>query len=290
MRKVPKAANEKNMVDARRFVDFLDKLDNKSVEEISEELNLSNEKDVLVLPSVILYGRLTQAMQAQTIWFPDVDTSDGIAYDYAYEHKIVRSPHDFEEDILSAAKNMSMRYMSYSRHINALIEMSTLIFNAMKKVHGMGRRERLLLQVAAILHDCGKYISLANSAACAYQIIHSTEIIGLSHLEREMVANVVLYHSTPMDPYEELADRMDSDSYMIVAKLAAIMKVANAMDRSHKQKFKNVKAVIKNKELVITIETVDDISLERGLLAAKATAFESIFGLKPVIREKRVYI
>ena len=83
---------------------------------------------------------------------------------------------------------------------------------------------------------------------------------------------------------------MDSDSYMIVAKLAAIMKVANAMDRSHKQKFKNVQAVIKNKELVITIETVDDISLERGLLAAKATAFESIFGLKPVIREKRVYI
>ena len=195
-----------------------------------------------------------------------------------------------EEDILSAAKNMSMRYMSYSQHIDALTEMSSLLFDAMKKVHGMGKRERLILKVAAMLHDCGKYISLANSAICAYQIIRATEIIGLSHLEREMVASIVLYNSTPLDPYEELADRMDSHSYMIVAKLAAILRVANAMDRSHRQKFKHVKAVIKNKKLVITIESMDDIALEKGLLAAKAGIFEEIFGLKPVIREKRVYI
>lgn len=290
MRKVHKSSDEINVVDARRFLEFLNVLNNKSVEEISEELNLSNDRDVLVLPSVILYAKLIRAVHAQTIWFPDVDTSDGIAYDYAEAHKIVRSAHDFGEDVLSAAKNMSMRYMSYSQHIDALTEMASLIFDAMKKVHGMGKRERLLLQVAAILHDCGKYVSLANSAICACQIIRATEIIGLSHLEREMVASVVLYKSTPLDPYEELADRMDSHSYLIVAKLAAILKVANAMDRSHKQKFKNVKAVIKNEELVITIETSDDIVLEKGLLAAKADTFEGIFGLKPVIKEKRIYI
>ena len=290
MRKINKNTEEMNVVEAQKFITFLNHLDKKSVEEISETLNLSNEKDILVLPSVILYAKLTEAMHAQTIWFPDVDTSDGIAYDYAQTHKIVHPSHDFEEDILSAAKNMSMRYMSYSQHIDALTEMSSLLFDAMKKVHGMGKRERLILKVAAMLHDCGKYISLANSAICAYQIIRATEIIGLSHLEREMVASIVLYNSTPLDPYEELADRMDSHSYMIVAKLAAILRVANAMDRSHRQKFKHVKAVIKNKKLVITIESMDDIALEKGLLAAKAGIFEEIFGLKPVIREKRVYI
>ena len=278
MRKLSKGGEDLNVVEARRFISFLKKLDKKSVEEISEALNLSNEKDMLVLPSVILYAKLTQAMHAQTIWFPNVDTSDGIAYDYAQSQKIIHSAHDFEDDILSAAKNMSMRYMSYSQQ-----------FDAMKKVHGMGKRERLLLKVAAMLHDCGKYISLANSAICAYQIIRATEIIGLSHLEREMVASVVLYNSSPLDPYAELADRMDQHSYLIVAKLAAILRVANAMDRSHRQKFKNVKAVLKNKQLVITIETNNDIALEKGLLAAKADAFESIFGLKPVIKEKRVY-
>lgn len=290
MRKLSKSSEEMNVVEAKKFISFLKKFNKKSVEEISEALNLSNEKDVLVLPSVILYAKLTQAMHAQTIWFPDVDTSDGIAYDYAETNKIVHSTHDFDDDILSAAKNMSMRYMSYSPHIDALTEMSSLLFDAMKKIHGMGKRERLLLKVAAMLHDCGKYISLANSGICASQIIRATEIIGLSHLEREMVASVVLYNSNPLDPYEELADRMDRHSYMTVAKLSAILRVANAMDRSHKQKFKNVKAVIKKKQLVITIESVDNIALEKGLLAAKAGAFEEIFGLKPVIKEKRVYL
>lgn len=289
MQRVYKNRNEENIVEAKRFTGFLTGLDRMSIEQISEELNLSNDKDILVLPYVILYDKLVEAMKAEMLWLPGVDTSDGIAYDYAEVNKIVRPAHDFEEDVLSAAKNMSKRYMSYSQHIDALTKMSSLIFDAMKKVHGMGKRERLLLQVAAILHDCGKYISLAGSAECAYRIIRATEIIGLTHLEREMAASVVLYHSSPLEPYEELADRMDTRSYMVVAKLAAILRVANAMDRSHKQKFKNVKAAIKNKELVITIETMDDIALEKGLLATKADAFEKIFGLKPVIREKRVY-
>lgn len=104
MRKLSKGGEDLNVVEARRFISFLKKLDKKSVEEISEALNLSNEKDMLVLPSVILYAKLTQAMHAQTIWFPNVDTSDGIAYDYAQSQKIIHSAHDFEDDILSAAK------------------------------------------------------------------------------------------------------------------------------------------------------------------------------------------
>jgi len=289
MQKVNRNTKEENTVNAAEFIGFLMELNKKSVEEITEKLNLSNDKDILVVPSVILYEKLIEAVHADQVWYPGIDTSDGIVYDYAEAHRIVRPAHDFEEDVLSAAKNMSMRYMSYSQHIDALTDMASLLFDAMKKVHGMGKREKLLLKVAAILHDCGKYISLAESAQCAYQIIRATEIIGLTHLEREMVASVVLYNTSPLDPYEELADRMDSHSYTVVAKLAAILKVANAMDRSHKQKFKNVKAVIKNKELLITIETIDDISLEKGLLATKADIFEEIFGLKPVIKEKRVY-
>jgi exopolyphosphatase/guanosine-5'-triphosphate,3'-diphosphate pyrophosphatase len=153
----------------------------------------------------------------------------------------------------------------------------------------MGKRERLLLKTAAILHDCGKYVSMVNSAWCSYEIIMASELMGLSHLEREIVASVVLYNSLPLDSYEEVADKLDKQSYLIVAKLAAILKVSNAMDRSHKQKFKNVKAAIVGKQLVITIETADDIILEKGLFDSKTEFFEEIFSIKPVIKEKRVY-
>lgn len=277
------------ILSSEKFIKFMRKFFKKNLEQIASELNLTNENDPLLVPYIVLYTRIVEELNAEEIWIPGMNISDGIAYDYAQKNHILKPLHNFDEDILSAANSLSRRYQSYSPHIDALTKMVTLIFDALKKVHGLSARERLLLQVAAILHDCGKYVSMARGPECAYNIIMESEIIGLSHLEREIVACTVLYNTHPLDDYEVLADRMDQVSYVTVAKLAAILRVSNAMDRSHKQKFKNVKAVVKEKELVITIESVDDIILERGLFYVKAGFFESVFGIRPVIREKRVY-
>lgn len=286
--KVEKNHN-RDTVEIAKLVRYLEKLKKKNLEEISEELGLSNESDALIIPYMIIFKCMAKGMGAKQLWAPGVIVSDGIACDYAEKNNIYKVKHDFDADVLSAAKSLSERYMSYSPHIDALAKMSTLIFDTMKKIHGLGKRERLLLQVAAILHDCGKYISFANAPYCSYDIIMAAEIIGLSHLERQIVAYAVLYNTYPLVPYEELADIMSKESYLVVAKLSAILRVSNAMDRSHKQKFKNVRAVVRGKELVITIETVDDIALEKALFDAKTTYFEHIFSIKPVIKEKRVY-
>lgn len=278
-----------NTVESAALIRFLEGLNKKNLEQISEELGLSNERDTLIVPYMMIFKCIARAMGAEKIWTPGVIISDGVAYDYAEKKKLCKASHDFEADVLSAARGLSARYMSYSPHIDALTRMSTLIFDTMKKIHGLGKRERLLLQVAAILHDCGKYISLANAHYCSYDIIMASEIIGLTHLEREIVANAVLYNTSPLPPYDELADRLGHEDYLTVAKLSAVLRVSNAMDRSHKQKFKNVRAAIKGKELVITIETEDDIALEKALFDAKTTYFENIFCIKPVVKAKRIY-
>ncbi len=139
------------------------------------------------------------------------------------------------------------------------------------------------------MHDCGRYVSLVNQSECSYRIIMASEIIGMTHLEREIVASAVKYSALPMLPYESLSSKMDQKSYMIVAKLMAILKIANAMDRSHKQKFKNIKAALKDKELLITIETEESMILEKGLFSSYADSFEEVFSVMPKIKEKRVF-
>lgn len=285
-RRIEKSTEETLKIEV--FHQFLEQLRKKNVEQISEELNLSNENDTLIVPYMIIFKCMAAKIGAEELWAPGVSVSDGIACDYAEREHLCKSTHDFEADIISAAKSLSRRYMSYSPHIDALAKMSGLIFDTMKKIHGLGKRERLLLQVAAILHDCGKYISFSNGPMCSYDIIMASEIIGLSHLERQIVAYTVLYNTYPLVPYEELADRLDQESYLTVAKLSAILRVSNAMDRSHKQKFKNVRVAVKGKELIITIETEGDIALEKALFDAKIAYFENVFSMKPVIKEKRV--
>ena len=112
---------------------------------------------------------------------PGLDLSDGMAYEYAQKNKIIRAGHNFDEDIIAAARNIAKRYMCSKSHIRALEELALVIFDKTKKLHGLDRRKRLLLQIAVILHGCGKYISLSNVAECSYRIIMATEIIGLSH-------------------------------------------------------------------------------------------------------------
>ena len=280
---------EDNTIQVSKFLKYIRKLDKKNLEAISEELNLSDDNDALVIPYMMIFKCMAEKVGAENLWAPGTNISDGIAYDYAEKHNLLKVQHDFDADVLSAARNLSERYRSFTPHIDALTQMATLIYDTMKKVHGLGKRERLLLQVAAILHDCGKYISFANGPSCSYDIIMASEIIGLTHLEREIVANTVLYNTWVLPAYEELADKMDHDSYLTVAKLSAILRVSNAMDRSHKQKFKNVRAAVKGRELVITIETIDDIALEKALFNSKTTYFENVFSLRPVIKEKRVY-
>ena len=98
-----------------------------------------------------------------------------------------------------------------------------------------------------------------------------------------------MYNSTPLEEFDEISDKIDKEDYIIIAKLSAILRVANALDQSHKQKFKNIKISLKSKELVITVESFEDISLEQALFEKETLSFEQVFSLKPVLKEKRVY-
>ena len=90
-----------NLMETNDFLAFLDDLDKKTVEQISEELNLSNENDSLIIPYMIIFKCMARKMKAEKIWAPGVIVSDGIAYDYAQKHKLCKPVHDFDADVIS---------------------------------------------------------------------------------------------------------------------------------------------------------------------------------------------
>ena len=221
------------------------------------------------------------------MWVPGITLCDGIAADYAERTKLLRLGHNFDEDILSAARQISRRYMANRGHALILEKNVCRIFDSMKKYHGLGRRERLLLQLSAILHDCGKYISLGASSECSYNIIMSTEMIGLSHLEREIVANVVKYNTEEYQYSQGSLAGLSPEVQNEIMKLTAILRVGNAMDRSHKQKFKDIRISMKDRQMQIVTSTLEDISLERGLFQKKADFFEEVYGVCPVLKQRK---
>ena len=173
---------------------------------------------------------------------PGLHLTDGMAYEYAQQNRLLKLGHDFDEDILAAARNAAKRYQCSKSHIKVCEDLAAGIFDKIKKSQGFDDRDRLLLRIAVILHGCGKFISLSNAGESAYHIIMAMDIIGLSEEEKEIVANVVKYNTVPLEGYDKIgSSRMTRENYLTIAKLTAILGVVNSLDRSHKQKTKEAK-------------------------------------------------
>lgn len=260
-----------------------------SPEQMSMKYGIASELANVLLPAAVTYKMFLDGSKAEMIWTPGVDFCDSIAADYADAKKKVSLNHDFEQDILSMATNIAKRYRCNRTHINDVSIIALEIYDRLKKMHGLDKRCRLLLQIASILHDCGKYINMNAGGEDAYNIIMATEIIGLSHQERELVANIVKYNTVWLPSYEMMNQSMSRKDYIIISKLTAILRVANALDRSHKQKITKLKVNLKDQGLIITTDTVDDISLEKALFTSKADFFEEVYGVRPQIKQRRAF-
>ena len=291
LRRITASSGNKGVASREEFVSFMQKATSVNAGEVAKKYNIAEENIPLLYVSGILISCILEITKAESLWAPGVTLCDGIAYEYAEKKNFIKSPHSFEHDIISCAQNISKRYMGSKSRRETLQHIALAIYDNTKKIHGLSKRDRLLLQVSTMLHDCGKYISMINLGDCCYNIIMSTEIIGLSHKERQIVANVVRYNHEEFEHFDSgstFLEGLSYEDYLRVAKLTAILRIANGLDRTHKQKFKDIKVSVRDKELVINIDTRDDITLEKGLFYNRARFFEEVYGITPVIRQKKM--
>ena len=283
--KVRRTGEFVSTADLRQFMSSLEKFNRT---DLAMRLGIEDDNVPLLRISAIMVRCIADRMGAELLWFPCVTLCDGIVYEFAQERRYLRSAHDFEQDILACADQVSRRYRGSEDRSMTIERIALKIFESTHRLHGMGRREQLLLQIASKLHDCGKYISMTNLAECGYHIIKSTEIIGISQLEQEIVACVVRFNHEPFSIRKlQQEAALDEDACMTIARLTAILRVANALDRSHRQKFMDLQIRNQDRKMVITVETGEDISLEKGLFGQRADFFEEVFGLRPVIKQKK---
>lgn len=292
-----KAQSVGDRIEAKDLLDFYEYFTSLSMNQIEERFDISADYVGLLVPALVVYKRILEITGAQMFWIPGIRLCDGIAAEYADDNRLIRFSHNFEDDILAAARNMAKRYKCHGSHVQLLEKYALSIFDAMKRFHGLDARARLLLQIAVNLHSCGKFICMRNSNESSYNIIMSTEIIGLSDMEREIIANVVRYNIRDFDygmvqleaemHLEKAAVIGRQEVTILIAKLTAILRLANSMDRGHRGKLADCRAAVRDDQLVITTGYKGDIALEAASFEQKADFFEEIYGIRPVLKQKR---
>ncbi len=288
---VGKRAKElgQDFLSGKDYIKLLEDLSTRGTYETARMVGVPEEKVPLIRISGLLVKSLCSILKSEKIYAPGVTLSDGIAYEFAEEHGIIKPEHDFEKDITACALNISRRYNGSRSRAETLRQISGTIFDSMKKVSGLKKRDRLYLDIASILHDCGKYIAMTDIGERSYDIIMATEIIGLSHHEREIVANIVRFNHSEFvysGSEEDNGGTLGRDGYIKVAKLTAILRLANSLDRSHKQKLKEVRATLSGSELQLSVSTPQGFLLEEAFFPEASDFFEEIYSIRPVIIRK----
>lgn len=266
---------------------IFNKLISKSPSDLSVEYQIPYERATLLLPAVVICGIFTQQSNVDLIWTPNVDLCDGIIVDTLEKTKKISFERNFEDDIRSSVSHIAKRYRCNREHNLNVMKLACHIFDKTKKIHGLHNKEKLQLEIATMLYDCGKFINMSKSSDNSYAIIMSTEIMGISHREREEIANVIKYTLSELPDYHEIYKEFGEKESLVILKLLAIVKLANALNRSRKEKVGTYSIEIKNKQLIITMDTIYDLTLERRMFDNNVDFFQQVYGIKPVLRQKR---
>lgn len=193
-----------------------------------------------------------------------------------------------EEGSYHSAKAIGQKYHTNPNHAEFIEKISLKIFDSLKKYHQMGRRERQLLSILCYLLEVGSFIDRKNYQYQSRYIIETTDIIGVTKKERDLMGKVAEAVKVSFIAIEENIYSKNDQEQLIVAKLAAILKLAIALDKSSQQKIQKLQCRLKEEKLIIEVTTGKNFQLEEYFFKTSRNTMEEVYGIKPILKIKRV--
>ena len=189
-------------------------------------------------------------------------------------------------DIISSARTLAEKYHYDKAHSEDVEKKALAIFDALTEIHYLNNTERLLLILAAILHDVGKFVNIDKHYDYSYEIILGSDLLGLSKTEKRIAANVARYHSSKLPPRAEVG--VSAKEWLVLSKLTAILRLADALDKSHKQKIMDISLELDGNKLYLYAYSKKEVLLEQWSFETNTDFFIDVFGLEPVFKHRRV--
>jgi exopolyphosphatase / guanosine-5'-triphosphate,3'-diphosphate pyrophosphatase len=264
---------------------LVDTLQGMSFAQRIQELYLRPDRaDVIVPASIVLQTILRQAGVDQ-IQVPNVGLKDGLLLD------IVQDLYDqtarlHRDQVLTSALQIGRKYAFDEPHAVAVSRFAVQLFDETQRLHHLNEENRLLLEVAAMLHDIGHFVSATEHHKHTFYLLNATPLIGLTKPQRAVVANVARYHrkSAPSLQHESFKVLPAKDR-VSVSKLSSILRLADALDHEHAGKVSDIVVEDIRPRFVIKLHGQGDLLLEKWALVKRIPLFEEIFGVKVVIAD-----
>lgn len=236
-----------------------------------------------LLPALEINLAIAETLKLDQIHIPASEYEQGLLHDLLVSRDLTGA---FAEEVLRSARILGGRYQSDPSHGEHVGNLCAKFFSDLADLHQLAPHDALLLQVAAILHEVGTYVSPRAHHKHSEYLILNSEVFGLDRLDVTIVALVARYHrhSGPVLDHPSYA-ALSTEDRIRVCKLAALLRVADALERTHAQRVSQIEIRRESGKLRLRLPGLADAAVERLAMASKADLFEQVFGLAVVIDE-----
>jgi exopolyphosphatase / guanosine-5'-triphosphate,3'-diphosphate pyrophosphatase len=190
-----------------------------------------------------------------------------------------------DSSLLDAARSLGRRLYFDEAHGVQVATLATALFDQLAALHRLPMAARPYLEVAAVLHDIGHSVSYPKHHRHSEYLIRNGDIPGLADRERDIVARIARFHRrSPPDLNHPGMEGLAPGEARLVRKLATLLRVADALDRSHAQPICRIRADTVGKIVVIRLTADGPADLELWDVAHEDQLFRRVFGAKLLIR------
>ena len=264
---------------------LVETLSRMKVEERIRKFKLKPDRADVILPASIVLQMIAHEAKIKEVIIPHVGLKDGVLWDIA--HTLQQSPRvSPREQVWTSALRLGEKYQFDAEHAKLVARHAASLFGQSHTLHNLDEESKLLLEVAALLHDIGHFINTIDHNKHGYYIMKASPLIGLSEARQNIIANIIQYHrkSTPSFQDDNFRNLPAKDR-IVVTELSALIRLADALDVSHTGRVKNISLEEQKNTWKLKLQGEGDLMLEKWTLEKRLRLFQDVFAVKLEITE-----
>ncbi|MCJ2542012.1 Ppx/GppA phosphatase family protein [Thermostichus vulcanus] len=255
---------------------------------------LGEKRGEIILAGTMILEEVMSLLGIEQIQFCERALREGLIVDWMISQGLIEDRLRYHSSVRRRSiLKLAEKYQVELPYAERVAEFSLSLFDQTRGLlHRWGSRERALLWAAAMLHNCGHFISHAAHHKHSYYLIRHGELLGFNEEEVELIANLARYHrkSPPKKKHENFQRLTDERDRQIVMELSPLLRIACALDRRRLQaiqslhcRFQLLGEAPRQMELILDPKHPnDDCALELWSLKTKKEVFEQQFKLEVI--------
>lgn len=268
------------------FNKLFERFKNATVDQVVSQFNIPLESADILLPTLTVYGYFLKIIQPQTIIFSTASLTEGVILDHFSTTTSTR------DQVIAAAKTYGQKFNYDHLHAGQVARLAESIFIQTRKLLGLNKSDLVILLIASYLHDIGRYVNDRDHHKHSEYLIAAASLPSISGIRLAKAALIARNHrhfAIKLNP--KLVASLTNTDIIKLEKLTAILRLANALDRSHSQVISDVTVTHKKAQnrLNFKINARGNVALEKWAFNYARELFQNITYMECALVQERTF-